>query len=202
MSAEMIRLYLGSSERFVHVETIRNADLAPVHCAGGGVDLVLMDVYTELGADGLTAAGIIKQENPHIKVIVITSMPEVNYLKRARENGVDSFWYKAASREELLNIMARTWEGESIYPDETPECRLGMISSRDLTDRELDVLYGVVRGQSNQEIAEHLSISVDTVKSHIKTLLSKTAFTSRTNMAVRARELGLIIPHDRQELHG
>ena len=193
----MIRLYLESSKRFVHVETIRNADLAPVHCAGGGVDLVLMDVYTELGADGLTAAGIIKEENPHIKVIVITAMPEVNYIKRARENHVDSFWYKAASREELLNIMERTWAGESIYPDETPACMLGMANSKDFTDRELDVLYGVVRGESNQEIATRLSISVDTVKSHVKSLLSKTAFTSRTDMAVRVREVGLIIPHDR-----
>lgn len=195
MTAEVIRLYLESSGRFIHIDTIKNASLAPVHCARGGVDLVLMDVYTELGADGLDAAGIIKREFPHIKVIVITTMPEVSYLKRARENHVDSFWYKEASREELLSIMDRTMNGEQVYPDQTPDCMLGLISVRELTQRELDVLYGLVRGESNQFIADQLFVSPETVKTHLKSLLSKTGFSSRMDLAVKARALGLIIPH-------
>lgn len=199
IAAQMLRLYLKSSRRLRVVDTIRNADLAPVHCARGGVDLVLMDVYTEYGADGLNAAGIIKREYPQIKVIAITAMPEVGYIERARENHVDSFWYKEASAEELIGIIRRTMDGESIYPTKTPQVRLGLAGSGELTKREIGVLRGLVRGEGNQEIADNFCMSLDTVKKHIRNILNKTGFKSRTELAVRARETGLVIETDRRE---
>ena len=67
-------------------------------------------------------------------------MPEYSYLSRAREIGVESFWYKEEQRESLLDVMERTMAGESVYPDATPELQLGLASSYEFTERELEVL--------------------------------------------------------------
>ena len=152
-----------------------------------------MDVVTRGGESGLDAAERIKRAFPQIKIIIVTSMPECSYLDRAREIGVESFWYKEEQRESLLDVMERTMAGESVYPDATPEMQLGLASSYELTDRELEVLREMTGGDTNQEIAERLHMSVATVKTHILNMLEKTGFRNRTELAVRARESGLVI---------
>ena len=120
-------------------------------------------------------------------------MPECSYLDRARAIGVESFWYKEDPRGNLLEIMERTMNGESLYPEATPELRLGLASSYELTQRELEVLREMTGGDTNQEIADRLHMSVASVKTHILNMLEKTGFRNRTELAVRARESGLVI---------
>ncbi|MBQ6734208.1 MAG: response regulator transcription factor [Lachnospiraceae bacterium] len=191
--AQMFETMIASSGAYHLCGRVRNADLAPVWCLKGGIDLILMDVYTELGASGLEAAAMIKEEFPRIKIIVVTSMPEVSFLRRAREAGVESFWYKEGARASILDVMNRTMAGESVYPDRTPRIRFGEIFSDDLTERELDVLREIVRGSTNAEIAESLCLSAATVKSYVNEIMSKTGFRTRTGLAVKARELGIVI---------
>ena len=106
---------------------------------------------------------------------------------------MESFWYKEDQTSDLMDVMARTMRGESVYPSATPELRLGLASSYDFTTRELEVLREMTGGDTNQEIAVRLHMSVATVKSHILSMLSKTGFRNRTELAVRARESGLVI---------
>ena len=193
MPRQLFELILQSSERFELAISIDNAAMADVYCLKYPVDLILMDVITRNGENGLDAAARIKRAFPDTKIVVVTSMPEYSYLERARKIGVDSFWYKEDTRERLMDVMERTMRGESIYPDATPELQLGLASSRDFTDRELEVLREITGGDTNQEIAEHLHMSVATVKTHILNMLGKTGFRNRTELAVRARESGLVI---------
>lgn len=193
MPRQLFELILQSSERFELAISIDNAAMADVYCLKYPVDLILMDVITRNGENGLDAAARIKRAFPDTKIVVVTSMPECSYLERARKIGVDSFWYKEDTRERLMDVMERTMHGESIYPDATPELQLGLASSRDFTDRELEVLREITGGDTNQEIAEHLHMSVATVKTHILNMLGKTGFRNRTELAVRARESGLVI---------
>ena len=186
MPRELFELRIQASEHFETALSIDNAALADVYCLRLPVDLILMDVITRGGESGLDAAA-------RIKIIIVTSMPECSYLRRAREIGVESFWYKEEQRESLLDVMERTMAGESVYPDATPELQLGLASSYKFTDRELDVLREMTSGDTNQEIAERLHMSVATVKSHILNMLEKTGFKNRTELAVRARESGLVI---------
>ena len=190
---QLFELRVQSSERFELAISIDNAAMADIYCLKYPVDLILMDVVTRDGESGLNAAARIKRAFPQIRIIIVTSMPECSYLSRAREIGVESFWYKEEQRESLLEIMERTMDGESIYPDAPPELRLGLASSYDFTERELEVLREITGGDTNQEIAEHLHMSVATVKTHILNMLSKTGFRNRTELAVRARESGLVI---------
>ena len=194
LPTQLIEMLLSASGSFTVSRSIKSADMAYFYCSQGSVDLVIMDIYTGLGSDGLAAAARIKGAFPKIKVVAMTSMPEVNYLKRARAAGVDSFWYKELSEIPLLDVLERTMEGENVYPDATPEVPVGRISSVEFTERELDVLRELVRGVTNQEIASKLYLSPTTVKDHISNMLAKTGLHSRTELAVRVCELGLVIP--------
>ena len=189
MPRELFELRIQASERFEVALSIDNAALADVYCLRFPVDLILMDVVTRGGESGLDAAERIKRTFPQMKIIIVTSMPECSYLSRAREIGVESFWYKEEQRESLLDVMARTMAGESVYP----ELQLGLASSYQFTSRELEVLREMTGGDTNQEIAERLHMSVATVKTHILNMLEKTGFRNRTELAVRAREIGLVI---------
>ena len=201
MPRELFELRIQSSEHFETVLSIDNASLAEVYCLRFPVDLILMDVITRNGENGLDAAARIKRAFPQIKIIIVTSMPECSYLGRAREIGVESFWYKEEQRESLLDVMERTMAGESVYPDATPELQLGLASSYEFTERELEVLREMTGGDTNSEIARRLHLSVATVKTHILNMLAKTGFRNRTELAVRARESGLVILNRKSENH-
>lgn len=193
ISSELFKIYIESSENFEHVLSISNASLALSVCESNEIDLILMDVMTDLGHNGLDAAEEIKKKFPKIKVIIITSMPEYSWLRRAKKIGVDSFWYKDGQRNSLLDIMKRTMNGEHIYPDETPVVHIGEATNHDFTERELDVLKELTTGDTNAEIAKRLFISVATVKSHIQHLMEKTGFKTRTELVSEARGLGIVI---------
>lgn len=120
-------------------------------------------------------------------------MPEYSWLRRSKEIGVDSFWYKETGAETILSVMDRTMAGEHIYPDDTPRIPIGLTTNHDFTERELDVLRELLTGDSNAEIAKRLNISVGTVKTHIQHLLEKTGFHTRTELALAARSLGIVI---------
>lgn len=190
---ELFEIYIRSSDSFEHLLSIPNASAALSVCKNNKVDLILMDVMTELDRSGLDSAEEIKKQFPEIKIIIVTSMPEYSWLSRAKEIGVDSFWYKDGQKAGLLDVMERTMAGEHIYPDETPLIRIGNATNHEFTDRELDVLKELTTGDTNAEIAERLFISVATVKSHIQHLMEKTGFKTRTELVSEARGLGIVI---------
>ena len=193
MPRQLFEMFIESSEAFALAASIDSADLADVYCAGGGIDLILMDVVTKNGANGLEAAENIKQRFPKIKIIIVTSMPECSYLDRARRIGVDSFWYKEISREPILSLMERTMAGESVYPDAPPTIRLGLAGSGEFTETELMILRELTGGYTDAQIAEHLHMSRFTVRDYVKSMREKTGFRSRTELAVKARQSGLVI---------
>ena len=186
-------MYVNTSLNYELVGSLSAAEFAVPYCDSHPVDLILMDVMMRYGIDGLTAAEKIKKKHPGIKIILTTSMAEASWEKRAREIGVESFWYKEYSEEPLLDVMDRTVEGESVYPDNPPKVQFGNVFRSEMTERELDVLRELTSGATNEEIADKLCISVNTVKRHIQNLLDKTGYTSRLALAVNAKSLGLVV---------
>ena len=83
--------------------------------------------------------------------------------------------------------------GERVYPDSTPQLRIGQALSSNFTSRELEVLRELTSGDSDVEIAQRLNMSVWTVRSHIRHLMEKTGLESRTSLAVEGRKSGLVI---------
>ena len=193
MARKLMEIFVASSKNYHLVPSLDSAALAELYCMTNPIDLILMDVCTALDANGIETAEKLKQNYPQVKIIIITSQPEYSYIAHARKIGVESFWYKEPTAEALLKIMDRTMAGESIYPDSAPVTRLGAALSDDFTERELEVLRELVSGKTDAAIAETLCLSVTRVKQHIQRIREKTQFANRTELAVRARESGIVI---------
>ncbi|MBR4410019.1 MAG: response regulator transcription factor [Firmicutes bacterium] len=193
MARQLLEIYVNKSENYELAGSMESALFAEVFCRTHEVDVILMDVCTSMNANGIDAAKEIKKHFPDIRIIIITSQPECSYIDRARDAGVDSFWYKSSTAEEIISLMDRTLAGERIYPDNTPQLKLGDTWSVEFSDRELEVLRLVVAGETDAGIAEKLFISVPTVKSHVQHMKNRTGFRNRTELAVKARESGLVI---------
>lgn len=157
------------------------------------VDLVIMDVMMRVGVDGLAAAKRIKEAKPYIKIILVTGTAESSWMDVAKEAGVESFWYKEYSEDKLDDIIKRTLAGESVYPTKAPDLPFGDTMKSALTERELDVLRELTGGYSNQEIAERLGISINTVRTHITSMVNKTGYESRFDLALNAKALGVVV---------
>lgn len=199
MAQKLLEIFVAGNSSYQVVHTIESAAIAEFYCMTNQIDLILMDVCTAMNVSGLEAAEKIKARFPHIKIIIITSQPECSFIDRARSAGVESFWYKTASAEDILAVMDRTMAGERIYPDSTPNLKLGNVLSEKFTEREIEVLRLVVAGETDAAIAEKLFMSLRTVKQHIQSMRDKTGFRNRTELAVRARESGLVINNQKTE---
>ena len=199
MARKLLEIYINDSEKYKLSQSIESAAMAELYCRRNPIDLILMDVCTAMDANGLDAAAKIKKSCPHIKIIIVTSQPEFSFIERARKAGVESFWYKSASAEEIIEVMNRTMAGDSVYPDTTPTLKLGDAMNVDFTEKELEVLREVVSGASDADIADKLHLSIRTVKGHIQSMRDKTGFRNRTELAVRVRESGLVINDHKTE---
>lgn len=193
MPRQLFESFIINSGKYKLVHSIKNADMADVYCEQTKIDLILMDICTAMNSSGLEASERIKKKHPEIKIIIVTSMPEVSYLRRAKEAGVDSFWYKEVSEEPIIELMDRTMAGESVYPDSTPVIPFGNTLSSSFSERELEVLRELTGGDTNSAIGKKLGMSQYTVRDYIQSMLEKTGFCSRTELAVRARESGIVI---------
>lgn len=193
VSRELFKLYIEQSPDYEVLYCIDTAMFADTYALKAQLDLVIMDILMNDGSNGLDAAEKIKKLKPDLKIIAVTSMPEVSWMERARKIGIESFWYKDVSEETLMDIVERTLKGESIYPNTTPVVKLGNAKSSEFTPREIEVLRLLTTGAGNDEIADKLDISQNTVKTHIKHLLEKTGFETRTQLAIQSRVTGFVI---------
>lgn len=193
MPRALFEMYIKSNEKYNIVASIDNAKVADIYCMKNGIDLILMDVITKGGASGLDASERIKKMYPRIKIIIVTSMPEYSFIARAKEIGIEGFWYKELNEVTIMDVVERVMAGESVYPKTTPSVQIGLCKSDDFTERELEVLRCLVKGYTDKEIAVELFLSVETIHSRIKDLLQKTGYKSRTRLAVALMGSGLII---------
>lgn len=196
---QLLGMFISQSENYEFAGTLISSALAEASVSKRKVDLILMDVCTAMNANGIDAAEVIKKKYPEIKIIVITSQPEYSYITRARAVGVDSFWYKTVVQEEFLTLLDRTMEGERIFPDTTPTLNIGAALSVEFTESELKVLRLVVAGERDQDIAEELGVSINTVRTHLRVMMDKTGIRSRTALAVRVRDAGFVIVEPKED---
>ena len=193
ISRAFFEMYVRADVRYRLAAALRTAQEAVSYLDEHPTDLLILDVMMWDGIDGLTAAEQIKQKHPETKVILTTSTSETQWEEKARSIGVESYWYKEYDNHSLIEIMDRTMAGESVYPGDMPKVRFGSVTRADLTERELDVLRELTGSLTNEEIAERLNISPNTVKRHIQNIMEKTGFGNRLELAMNAKALGLVV---------
>ena len=172
----------------------RLTDAAAIHASVRihPVEMVLMDVVTE-NSSGLKESAILKQNHPHLKVVVFTAMPDAAFVQEAQDAGVDSFVYKNISTPDLLALLRSTMQGESSFPPASAPPRFG---ANELNQREMQVLRLVCAGYSRREIAKKMYLSENTIKSYISQLLAKSGFSSVARLALWAVSSGYIVAQD------
>lgn len=167
-------------------------------------DVILMDIYMPQ-VDGLQAAKEIYRRFPHIAVVMLTSSERDGHLYEAAQIGVAGYLLKSLDANELFDLLHGVTNGETAMTRALASKLLKSVANRmadedkgeqALTERELFVLRLVASGASNQEIADKLTISVNTVKSHIKNILEKLQLENRTQAATYAVKHGLVSPRD------
>ena len=193
MAQENMEAIIKASENYTLAGIIPNAADAELFCMRGGVDLILMDVCTLRDENGIDAAEIIKRKFSRIKVIIVTSMAEHTFIEKAKAVGVDSFWYKDASHGELISVMDQTMAGEHIFPDKTPEVKLGLTTSYELTHFELDVLRALMQSTSDEDAANMLGCTKANIRWHVGKLLEKTGYRTRMELLIAVAQKNLII---------
>jgi DNA-binding NarL/FixJ family response regulator len=168
-------------------------------CRGVRPDLVLMDIRMP-DMDGLAATRAIKLESPTTSVILFTMYETPDYLIEALKSGAAGFLLKGASKQQLVTTVRQVLAGEAVLHPDLVVQLLRQLSGRpteagvpaQLTKRERDVLRLIVLGYTNREIADLLTLTVSTVKTHVEHLIGKLEVSDRTQAAVRAIERGLV----------
>ena len=193
MAQENMEAIIRSSGNYTLAGTIPNAADAELFCMRSNVDLILMDVCTARDESGIDACAVIKKKFPHIKIIIVTSMAEHTFIEKAKQAQADSFWYKDASRGELLTVMDQTMSGETVFPDKTPEVKLGLTTSYELTNAELDVLRALMQSTSDEDAAKMLSCTKSNIRWHVSRILDKTGYRTRMELLIAVASKNLII---------
>ena len=167
-------------------------------------DVILMDIYMP-EMDGLDAAKKIRSLFPEIAIVMLTSSERDGHLYEAVQLGIAGYLLKSLDAAELFDLLSGVVKGETAMTRAMASKLLKAVANRladgdkgeqALTERELYVLRLVASGATNSEIAEKLSISINTVKSHLKNILEKLQLENRTQAATYALQHGLFSPRD------
>jgi DNA-binding NarL/FixJ family response regulator len=156
-------------------------------------DVILMDVRMP-EMDGVAATGAIVTAFPTVKVLILTTFDDTEYVSQALQNGASGYLLKDTPAEELVQAIQLVQKGYTqLAPGLAQKLILGapVVSEpaidpvwAELTPREQEILQLIAQGASNREIAQQLYIAEKTVKNHITSLLGQLGLRDRTQAAV------------------
>jgi DNA-binding NarL/FixJ family response regulator len=201
---EGLRTILDLEHDLNVVELAENGRDALDKIADAQPDVILMDIRMPI-MDGVECTGIIKHKYPGVKVLILTTFDDDEFIIEALKNGAVGYILKDLSSEKLVGAIRDVYNGNFSMQSEiaakvishitgiTKESIhnhvvIGLHPRSELTDREKDVLKLVGKGMSNVEIAKKLYISEGTVKNYISNLYSKLQVSDRSKLTLYAIE--------------
>lgn len=154
-------------------------------------DVTLMDLQMP-GMSGIDAMSAIRNEFPDARILVLTTYRGDVQVTNALRRGASGFLLKASLRKELRDAIRAVHAGRRVISPDVASDLAAHVGETMLSERELQVLRLVARGNANKQIASDLGISEDTVKSHMKSIMSKLDAQDRTHAVVTAVKRGII----------
>ena len=194
-----LRLILETEDDFEVAGEASDGAEAVSLCKKLQPDVVLMDLRMP-NMDGLTAIEKLRAEQPKIAVVILTTFNEDDLMFRGLRAGARGYLLKDTDRATLFNTIRAAARGETLLKPEIMARVLSQANApktdahepANLTDRELEVLAAVARGERSKEIAAHLGISERTVKAHLASIYSKLGVDSRAAAIAVAAQTGLL----------
>jgi len=154
-------------------------------------DITLMDLRLP-EINGIDATRAICQDYPHAKIIALTVHKGDVQVGRAFKAGASSYLLKSMLRKDLLHTIRLVYAGNRYIPPEVAADLAVHAFDEMLTNREIEILREVAGGAANKIVAARLHISEDTVKKHMKNILSKLSATDRTHATMIAVKRGFL----------
>jgi len=189
---ELIRSALAAllalQEDFEVVASVGRGDAVVAAARAHQPDIALLDIEMP-GIDGLAAAGVLAQELPQCRSLILTTFGRAGYLRRAMESGAYGFVVKDAPPEQLADAIRRVAAGQRVVDPVLAAATLASGVSP-LTARERDVLVAARPGATVTEIAGKLCLSEGTIRNYLSTAIAKTGARNRIEAARLADERG------------
>ncbi len=154
-------------------------------------DVTLMDLQMP-GMDGIAAAAAIRAEWPNACIAMLTTYQGDAQALRALKAGAIGYLLKSMPHKDLVEGIRSAHSGQLYIPREIAAELAAHVAEDALSPREIDVLRRVAAGGSNKTIAAQLSLSEDTVKSHVKSIMAKLSASDRTHAVTIALKRGII----------
>ena len=194
---EGLKLILGAEEDIEIAGIANNGKKTYDLCRLRKPDVVLMDIQMP-EVNGVEATAMIKKDFPQIKIIVLTTFNDDEYIYDALKNGASGYLLKDTSPTEILRAVRTVYNGGALIQSEVAVKVIDQFSrlanetadkhidprAKLLTDRETEICRLIAEGKNNQEIGEELFLSTGTVKNHISRVLIKLDLRDRTQLAV------------------
>jgi len=188
---EGIAAILGTEKQLELVAQASNGQEAVAQFRTCQPDITLMDLQMPL-MNGIEAIQAIRKDFPNARIIVLTTYAGDAQAVRAFKAGAFGYLLKSSLRKELIETIRSVHGGKKRIPVEIAVEMAEHHSDDSLTEREVEVLKQVAAGNANKIIATHLAISEETVKAHVKNILSKLAANDRTHAVTIALKRGII----------
>jgi NarL family two-component system response regulator YdfI len=194
-----LRLILETESDFELIGEASDGAEALSLCKKLKPDVVLMDLRMP-NMDGLTAIEKLRAQQPEVAIVILTTFNEDELMFRGLQAGARGYLLKDTDRSTLFDTIRAAARGETLLKPEimarvlsqTNRPKAGSNERIDLTDRELEVLTSVARGERSKEIAIQLGISERTVKAHLASIYSKLGVDSRAAAIAVAAQNGLL----------
>jgi len=154
-------------------------------------DVTLMDLQMPL-MGGIDAMIVIRSECPGARIIVLTTYAGDALARRALQAGAHAYVLKSLVRKDLLNTIRTVHAGQRRVDPEIAAQLAEHTADDSLTPREIEVLAQIAAGNSNKRIADLLAITEETVKGHVRNILSKLSADDRTHAVTSALRRGII----------
>ncbi|HDR7782874.1 MULTISPECIES: response regulator [Bacillus] len=189
--------FLKTREEFEIVGEAENGEEALTFIQTERPDVVLMDLSMPK-MDGIEATKRIKKYDETIKILILSSFSEQDYVLPALEAGADGYQLKEVQPEQLVASIIAVHQGNANFHPKVTPALLGRSAEKKekenpfsmLTKREQEVLREIAKGRSNKEIAAELHITEQTVKTHVSNVLAKLEVDDRTQAALYAVKHG------------
>ncbi len=162
-------------------------------------DVAVLDIRMP-GLNGIELTKRIKQHYPQVRVLILSAYDDEPYILALLRAGANGYVLKTAQGDDLVRAVKQVHEGKSVLDPEIAAKVVATVAHRPLAEplsrRELEIVRGVAKGQTNREIARDLQISDRTVQGHLANVFGKLRVNSRTEMVTVALQRGLITLDD------